>query len=696
MVFQEAIALSRILLSEPEGYALLAAHAVPIPGYRVAKTADEAVKAAESLGYPVVMKVISPDIIHKSDFGGVVTGIRTAPEVSRAFDRITRNVLGHKPAAQIRGILVEQQVEPGLELIVGGRTDPAFGKVITIGLGGTLVELLRDVSIRILPVNTDEIAAMIAELDGYPLLAGYRNEPPRDIPGLTRIIQSLAGLFLANPDIGEFDINPLVLYTQGACAVDARIYRNDANSPRIVPSVQEMPDSLFTISSIAVVGASSDPGKIGYAICRNLLPFPGRVYPVNPRGGTILGKAVYPSLAAIPDTVDLAVIAIPPPGVPAVIDEAGAKKIPLSLIITSGFREAGTAGRELETRILSSAHESGMRIIGPNCLGLMLPHQGINTTFDPVSPRPGHIAFISQSGAIITTIVDWSLQEEIGFSAVISVGNQSDLTFEDFIRFAGEYEETKAIILYIEEIRDGPRFRDTVARIAPTKPIIAIKSGSSKIGQVAASSHTGALAGSHAIYMAAFRQAGIIPVSSIREAFQSAELLSSEGYPVGTRALVISNAGGFAVLSSDYAERYGITMTVFPEDLIHELDGVLPANWSRANPIDMVGDSNADRFAHTFDVVARRQDLWDIAFVVVVPSAISDPVRVANEIVRFSRLTEKMVVGCLLGGDSMKTPVHILRDAHIPNFSDLEDAFRVVGTICRHRCSSGLPGCRHG
>ena len=688
--------MSKILLSEPDGYALLAAHSIPIPGYRVAQTADEAVTAAESLGYPVVMKVISPDIVHKSDAGGVITGIHTAPEARRAFDQILQNAKSHKPDAQIRGILVEQQALPGLELILGGRTDPTFGKVITIGLGGTLVELLRDVSIRILPIDPDEIATMIRDLEGYPLLAGYRDEPPRDIPTLAKIIGSVATMFYADPHIEEFDINPLILYTQGACAVDARIYRNDSDAQGLIPPVREMPDSLFAINSIAIVGASSDPGKVGYAVCRNLLSFPGRVYPINPKGGTILGKTVYPSLAAIPDTVDLAVITIPAAGVPAVIDEAGAKKIPLSLIITSGFRESGTAGRDLEERILQSAHTSGMRIIGPNCLGLMLPHQGINTTFDPVSPRPGHIAFISQSGAIITTIVDWSLQEEIGFSAVISVGNQSDLTFEDFIRFAGDYEKTRAIILYIEQILDGTRFREIVTRISPTKPIIAIKSGSSKIGQRAASSHTGALAGSHETYLAAFRQSGVIPVSSIREAFQSAELLSSEGYPEGTRALVISNAGGFAVLSSDYAERYGITMTEFPEDLTRELDGVLPANWSRANPIDMVGDSNADRFARAFDIVARRQDLWDIAFVIVVPSAISDPVRVANEIVRFSRLTHKMVVGCMIGGDSMKTPVHILRDAHIPNFSDLEDAFRVVGNICRHRCSSGLPGCRHG
>jgi acyl-CoA synthetase (NDP forming) len=196
--------------------------------------------------------------------------------------------------------------------------------------------------------------------------------------------------------------------------------------------------------------------------------------------------------------------------------------------------------------------------------------------------------------------------------------------------------------------------------------------------------------------MAAFRQAGVIPARSIREAFQAAELLSSEGYPRGTRAIVITNAGGFAVLSSDYAERFGIDMVEFPPDLVSELDAVLPANWSRANPIDMVGDSSADRFARTFDIMIRRQDLWDIAFIVAVPSAISDPLRVANEIVRFSRHTHKMIVGCMIGGDSMKTPLRILRDSRIPNFPDLEDAFRTVGNICQHKCSSGFPGCRHG
>jgi len=688
--------MARQLLSEAEGYELLNTAGIPVPRFIVAHTPDEAGSAAETIGCPVVMKVISRQVVHKTDAGGVVTGIRTPAEAKAAFGTILQNVKAGIPGAIIDSIIVEQQLPPGLELIIGGKTDPAFGKVITIGAGGTLVELLRDVSIRVLPVDEPEIRTMVRELRSWRLIRGYRNQPPRDEEAFVSMIASAARWFFSTPQITEFDLNPLILYEKGGCAVDARVYADDAPEPAAGDSRPALPDQLLAIRSIAVVGASSDPNKVGYAISRNLLPFPGQLYPVNPKAAEILGRKVYPSLSAIPGTVDMAVVAIPAKGVPQIVNQAGEKKVPLVVIISSGFREAGEAGRQLENEVLAAARRYGIRIMGPNCLGLMLPHQAINTTFDPVSPRPGTIGFISQSGAIVTTIVDWSLPEEIGLSAVISVGNQADLSFEDFVEIIGKDPLTKAIILYVEQIRYGRRFMETVSRITPAKPVVAIKAGASAVGQKAASSHTGSLAGNYAVYLAAFRQAGIITVNSIREAFQAAELLASEGYPKGIRAIVITNAGGFAVLSSDYAEQHGITMVTFSEDLVRELDTVLPPDWSRANPIDMVGDSSADRYARTFDIMIRNQDLWDIAFVVAVPSAISDPIRVANEIVRFSKHTHKMIVGCMIGGDSMKTPLRILRDAKIPNFPDLEDAFRTVGTICRHRCSTDSAECRHG
>lgn len=686
--------MTQRMLSEAEGYELLKSHAIPVPDFSVIHTRQEAAPAADRLGYPLVMKVLSPQVIHKSDAGGVITGIQSAAEAETAFDAISQHVRAFDPSAVITGFIIEKQKKKGLEILIGGKIDPAFGKVITVGMGGTLVELIKDVSIRVLPVSTVDINAMLQELQGYRLIKGFRNEPARDREGLVALIDTIAHMFMESFEIVEFDLNPLFLYEDGACVVDARFYVTDDRAVPAFRKRRDLPAELLNVSSIAVVGATPEPSKVGYAVVRNLLTFPGHLYPVNPKHQQILGRTVYPALTSIPDPVDVAVVAIPSRLVPGIVEEAGKLGIPLVIIISSGFGETGESGALLESRIVAIAEQYGTRILGPNCLGLMLPFQGINTTFDPISPKPGKIAFISQSGAIITTIVDWSIPEEIGFSAVISVGNQADLTFEDFMQYAGNDQNTRAIILYIEEIREGRRFMQIAHEVTQKMPVVAIKSGSSRLGQMTAATHTGSLSGSFEVYMAAFWQSGIIPVRSMREAFQTAELLSSEGYPKGIRAIVISNAGGFAVLSSDYAEQYGIEMIEFSPAILRDLDFVLPVDWNRCNPIDMVGDASADRFARTFDVMIKNQDAWDIAFVIVVPSSISDPVRVANEVVRFSKNTHKMIVGCMIGGDSMKTPLHILRDSGIPNFPDLEDAFKAVGNICRHICWEEFHGKR--
>jgi acetyl coenzyme A synthetase (ADP forming)-like protein len=686
----------RTMLSEPEGYALLKEHGITVPEFSVARTRQEVARAADQVGYPLVMKIISPQIIHKSDAGGVLTGIRSGKDAENAFDTILSRVNNFDPTAKISGVILEQQKDKGLEILIGGRTDPTFGKVITVGMGGTLVELIKDFSLRVLPVTYEDINAMLMELRAYPLIRGYRNEPARDREGLIAMIDNVAHFFHSSPAVIEFDLNPVFLYETGICVVDARIFVTD--TPDLVSATSQPPllPKLLNAASIAIIGATPEPNKVGYAVLRNLLSFPGKLFPVNPKHSTILGRTVYPDLASVPDPVDIAVIVIPARFVPKIMEEAGEKKIPLVIILSSGFRESGTAGGDLEEQVLTIARRYSIRIMGPNCLGLMLPHQGINTTFDPISPKPGKIAFISQSGAIISTIVDWSLPEEIGFSAVISIGNQADLGFEDFLVYTGDDPTTRAIILYIEEIKHGKRFREIAREITEKKPVVAIKSGSSRIGQITAASHTGSLSGSFEVYQAAFRESGIIPVRSMREAFQTAELLSSEGYPKGIRAIVISNAGGFAVLSSDYAEQFGIELVDFQPAILAELDTILPPDWNRRNPVDMVGDASADRFAKTFDVMIKNQDAWDIAFVIAVPSAISDPVRVANELVRFSKNTHKMIVGCMIGGDSMKTPLRILRDSGIPNFPDLEDAFRAVGNICRHICWEEYHGNRCG
>lgn len=677
--------MAKRLLDEEEAYGMLRSAGVPVPASAVAASREEAAAAATRIGYPVVLKIVSTDVIHKSDAGGVVLDVDSPGAAERAYDTIVENVGKRVPGARVEGVLVVAQAPPGLELIVGGRSDASFGKVLTFGLGGTLVEFLRDVVVRVLPLEPAEVRAMVRQIEGYRLIRGYRDYPPLDEEALVDLLQRVADLFVEHERLVEFDLNPVRLYEAGAMVVDARLYEDEA--PTEVPCLEpaSIPPDLFLPRAIAVVGASSDPRKVGYAALRNLLTFKGDLYPVNPKHAEVLGRTAYPSLSALPGRVEMVVVAVPAELVPGVIAEAGRVGARIAVILSAGFRESGEAGRQLEEELMANARASGIRVVGPNCLGIMVPPFRINTTFDPVSPKAGSIAFISQSGAVITMIVDWSLPEEIGFSLVISVGNQADLTFQDYLKYAEDDPNTKSIIMYVEEIRDGCGFLKVVRRVTDRKPVIVLKSGSSTRGQATASSHTGSLAGDYEVYRGAFEQAGVIAVESFSDAFQIAELLGSEGYPRGRRAVVVTSAGGFAVLSADYAERYGVDLIDLPPDLLEELNAFLPDEWNHKNPLDLIGDAGADRFARVFDILLRRQDLWDIAIVISVPSATMDPAHLANEVVRFTRHTDNMVVGCLAGGDSIRAGLRILRENRIPNFEEIEDAFRALGAVFRVR-----------
>jgi acetyl coenzyme A synthetase (ADP forming)-like protein len=674
------------MLSEFESYDLLKQYGVPVPDHIVVKTAAEAGKAAEKIGFPVVMKIYSPQIVHKSDAGGVIVSIPSKHAAEEAFEKIVGNAKAYNPEAEIKGVIVEQQAAPGLELIIGGKTDPAFGKVLTFGMGGTLVELMKDVTLRILPVSEETIREMIREIHGYPMIQGYRGAKPRDEEALVQVMWAVNRFFAENTNVVEFDINPVRLYESGACIVDARIFVDDEAVEKVAKERPFVPIEYFTPRSIAVIGASSEPKKMGYAVMHNLLHFPGQLYPVNNKRPEVQGLKAYASILDIPNPVDMAVITVPAKHVPGVIEECGQKGVSMVVVITAGFKETGDGGKALEDRILEIAKGYGTRIIGPNCLGLIVPPKGIDTTYVHESPKPGNIAFISQSGAIVNTVVDWSIKHDIGFSAVVSVGNQADLNFIDFLRFVERDPKTKGIILYIEEIQDGKTFMKVASEVAKTKPIVAIKSGSSEKGQAAASSHTGSLSGSYDVYMEAFRDAGVIPVHTLTGTFQVAEMLSlPKGYPRGKRAVVITNAGGFAVLSSDYAERYGIDLISLPPAVLKELNDLLPDFWNKNNPIDLLGDANEKRFEQTFSVLAKYQDCWDIAFVVGFPNLVIGSDQLANQIIRFSEKTDNMIVATLLGGGSMDRGRKILKENGIPLFDELDFTFRVMGRILWQR-----------
>lgn len=681
------------MLSEAEGYEILGKYGVPVPAFKIVTTAEEAGDVAESIGFPVVMKIVSPQIIHKSDSGGVVTSIGTKEGAQAAFNRIVTSVKEYNPKAKIEGVIIEEQAKPGLELIIGGKTDGTFGKVITFGIGGTLVELMKDVTLRILPVTEDDVREMVKEIRSYPLISGYRGSKPKDEETLVQAILNVCKFFEENEQVKEFDINPLRLYESGACAVDSRVIMVDKKSVQKKAERPEVPLEYFNPRSVAIVGASDDPTKMGYAVMHNLLHFPGQLYPVNNKRDTIQGLTAYPTVKDIPSPVDMAVITVPAMYVPQVVEECGEKGVSIAVVITAGFKEMGEDGKALEERVVAMANRYGMRIVGPNCLGLIVPPRGLDTTYVHQSPRPGNIAFLSQSGAIVNTVVDWSLAEDIGFSAVVSVGNQSDLNFFDYMRWVERDPNTKAIIMYIEEISDGEAFMKVASEVSKTKPIIAIKSGSSERGSKAAASHTGSLSGSYDVYMEAFRRSGVLAVHTLTGAFLAAEMLSHpKRYPKGSRAVVVTNAGGFAVLSSDYAERYGIDIIDLPEDVVAELDEFLPEFWNKGNPVDLLGDASERRFEQTFEVLAKHDDLWDMCFLVGFPNNILSSEQLANQVLKMSVNTEKRIVCSLLGGDSMNRGRKILREHSIPSFDELDFTFRVIGRVLWQQFRVSAPG----
>ena len=569
--------------------------------------------------------------------------------------------------------------KPGVELIIGGKIDPTFGKIVTFGIGGTLVELVNDVTIRILPITEADARSMVKEIKSYKLIAGYRDEKPKDEETLVKSILNVCRAFEENEDLIEFDINPLRLYEKGAVAVDTVFIFSDENK-RGDAELPPVDISIFDPKSIAIIGASETPGKMGYAVMHKITTFPGNKYPINPNRESVLGFKAYPSVLNVPGPVDMAVITVPSKSVPAMIEECGKKGVRIAVIITAGFKEMNEAGRRLEQETVAIAKKYGVRIVGPNCLGLISPHKRYDTTYVQRSPKAGNIAFLSQSGAIVNAVVDWSLTNNIGFSAVVSVGNQSDLTFLDYLRWAESDPQTEAIIMYIEEINHGVEFLKAVSRVAKVKPVVAIKSGSSARGRAAAASHTGSLAGSYEVYMEAFREAGVLSVTNLNDAFLAAAYLSHpKHYPKGKRAVVVTNAGGFAVLSNDYAERYGVEMIDLPKSLIEEMDKFLPPFWNKGNPIDLLGDADGDRFAKTMEVLEKNDDLWDICIVIGFPNLVLSSEHFAEQIMTLSRSTEKRIMAVLIGGTEMDGGREILRANGLHPFDELETAYRILG-----------------
>lgn len=444
-------------------------------------------------------------------------------------------------------------------------------------------------------------------------------------------------------------------------------------------------DHFFKPRNIAVIGATEAQGSVGRTILWNLIssPFGGTVFPVNPKRPSVMGIKAYATLAEVPAPVDLAVIVTPASTVPGIVrgcEEAG---VPAVLIISAGFKELGPAGAELEAQVRTIAERSAMRIIGPNCLGIMSPTSGVNATFAKGMARPGKLAFISQSGALLTAILDWSLREQVGFSGFVSTGSMLDVGWGDLIDYFGDDPNTKAILLYMESIGDARSFLSAAREVALSKPIIVIKAGRSDAAAKAAASHTGSLTGSDEVLDAAFRRCGVLRVNSIDELFNMAEILSKQPRPAGPGLTIVTNAGGPAVLATDALVGAGGELVKLAPETLSALDGVLPAAWSHGNPIDVLGDAGPERYAQTLEIAARDPSSNGL-LVILTPQDMTDPTLTAAALQKYARLHGKPVLASWMGGASVAAGCDILNRSEIPTFDYPDSAARAFCYMWRY------------
>ncbi|HRT59291.1 MAG TPA: CoA-binding protein, partial [Candidatus Paceibacterota bacterium] len=423
-------------------------------------------------------------------------------------------------------------------------------------------------------------------------------------------------------------------------------------------------DSIFAPKVVAVIGATENPGSVGRTVFQNMGRggFGGTVYPVNPKRSSVLCVKAYPNIKSVPEPVDLAVITTPAATVPGLIRECAEAGVPGAVIISAGFKETGPAGVELERQVLAEARKGKMRLIGPNCLGVMMPHNGLNATFASTIAQPGSVGFLSQSGALCTAILDWSLRENVGFSAFVSIGSMLDVNWGDLIYYLGDDPKTKSIVIYMESIGDARSFLSAAREVALTKPIIVIKVGRTEAAAKAAASHTGSLTGSDEVLHAAFRRTGVLRVDTIAELFHMSEVLAKQPRPQGPRLTIITNAGGPGVLATDMLISSGGELADLSKETFDALNSFLPAAWSHNTPVDVLGDAGADRYAKAVEVAAKDPNS-DGMLVILTPQAMTDPEKTAEALKPYAKVPGKPLLACWMGADQVETGEDILNQA---------------------------------
>jgi len=608
-LIQEALSRGDTALDESQAKELFAAYDIPVTSGGIAGSVDEAVAIARDVGYPVALKGSSREILHKTDVGLVLLDVEDDDEVRKGYV-----LLRERGGGRLDGVLVERLLPRGREFVVGMIRDPQFGPVVMFGLGGVLTEALGDVVFGVAPLSDREAEGLLDVVRGAALLRAFRGAPAVDRPTLVSIIQAVGRIALEHPEIREIDVNPVLVDGSRPVAVDALVAIGDPAPPRPArrPVSAANLDAIFSPKSVAVVGASADPTKWGGMILNNMISgwYPGRVYPVNPKGGSIFGLPAFPSLVGLPEIPDLALVAVPAKYVPDVVEECAQVGVRAAVVISSGFSEVGAEGAALEDRVAAAAAEAGMAMIGPNCMGVMSSWSRLYATGALIMhPAVGPASFISQSGNMGIQLMAAAEDRKGGIGKFVGVGNEALFDTTDLFEYFRTDPQTGVILAYIEGFDDGRRFLEVARKATMEKPVIVLRSAISDYGRKAALSHTGAMAGSARVFEGMVRQSGIIATTDPDEFLDLAFSLSYMPLPRGRRVAIVTMGGGWGVLSADEVERTGLRLAQLPPGVIAEIGEVLPDFWSHGNPVDLVGTLAGEAPERVMEAVARCEEV---------------------------------------------------------------------------------------
>ena len=689
-IFEDAFKNKTKVITEEKAKDILISYDIKVPRFALVKEIEDAVKEANSIGYPLVAKIVSPQILHKTDVGGVKIDLKNEEDVRSAFNDMYGRL---SKEYDVKGILLENMVPKGVEIIVGLQNDAQFGPVIMVGLGGIFTELFKDVSFRVLPITESDALEMIEELQGKMLLKGYRGSSPINMDILCKALVNIGKLGYDNSAYYDsVDFNPIIVYPDSYYVADAKILLSDNPKYDVISNAQpnsNYMDLFFNAKSIALIGASPEVGKVGNSVLESLVKhdYKGKVFPINAKGySEIMGIKAYKNLDEITEPIDVVVVTVDLKFVPDLLKVCGQKGIHNVVIISGGGKELGGERANIEQQIKDISSKLNIRIIGPNCIGMFNGENRLDCAFQGhermLRPKNGNVSFLSQSGTVGIAFMEHS--SPFGMSKMISYGNRSDVDEADMIWYLSEDSHTKVIGLYVEGLGDGRKFVNTAKKVISErkKPIVVFKNGRTTRGAKQAASHTGSLGGTFAVVKGAFSQSGIISVDSYEELTSSLKALSWQPVPRGNRVAMVTNGAGPIIAAIDQFEKLGLEVATLADQSISSLKSHYPPTYVIGNPCDITGSANAADYKF-----AIQTFMDDPNVDIIMPWFVfqDDPLEenIVDILSEFNKIGKKPILIGALGGPFTQKMANRIEDNQIPVYQSVNTWATAAGSLAK-------------